>query len=900
MVSPLLSNMEIVEKICTHGGTSVYVVQSTKTKTQYILKHISVPESQRQIDALRYTGALSTDEEVQDYYKQLVSDQTAELELLEKLASSPNLACYRSYQIEPKENEIGYDMYLLCEKRTTLSEIMAQNSMTHLSAVNLGLDLCAALGDLREAGLLHRNVKPSNVYLNEQGHFMLGDLGVARIEELKYCSIPEHMISSYSAPELFDLVGSINTTVDLYSVGLILYRIFNGNHGPFEDEQTSARAADKRRITGEELPAPMYADYEMTAIVKKACALKPEERYQTPEELKQELTEYIRRNQVEDTPIVPPIVVDEEAPVLVEQEEEETVEPVQFTDAEELPDDFKESFSPDTQMLNAIIDSVHKDMEKQAAKSSAEEPAQDDPAEASDRKKPQKKKKRRWIPVVAGIVGALLLAAAVYFFVIRPASVNISGIEVLKVGSTAITVQVDSREKDGAFSVVCSDAYGNSYEQDFVKGRSNTFDQLAPGTQYVITVKPASDKKVSGDSLIRVSTVTRTEILSFTATSIALTQVELNLTLTGNEPESWTVEYGAPGVDPQSVTFAGHSVTIGNLQSNAEYTFVLQQPENTELVGQTSVTYSTVPTVDIEKTTVALSSTKAIISWTIQGQPPEYWTVRVKGADGSEFEQTVTETSVTLEDLKSGMEYTVTISAPTMLQDGVLTVTPKVISISDLKVEENEDGDFVISWKHAEGQEIDGWKLSCTPKGAPKEAGITAELKDVESYTVERTLLVPNTTYVVTVELANGDLLDGTTSVEFAAPEEEEFRDHGFEQGILVLYAEPEEENWKAINLNLPKTSFAPAEKIAFALQTMTKPEQSGDTVRITAVLRNADGTVADVQTTEAVWDDMWDGDLFVGTFPHAPKAAGEYTAQMYFNAKNAAKTQLRVENAAQ
>ena len=74
---------------------------------------------------------------------------------------------------------------------------------------------------------------------------MLGDLGIAKIEELKYCSMPENMLSSYSAPELFSLVGSIEPTTDIYSVGLILYRIYNGNHAPFEDERTSAKAADK-------------------------------------------------------------------------------------------------------------------------------------------------------------------------------------------------------------------------------------------------------------------------------------------------------------------------------------------------------------------------------------------------------------------------------------------------------------------------------------------------------------------------------------------------------------------------------------------------------------------------------------------------------------------------------
>ena len=59
----------------------------------------------------------------------------------------------------------------------------------------------------------------------------------------------------------------------------------------FEDEKTSARAADKLRVTGQQLPAPMYADYEMADILLKACAFKPEDRYQTPQELQEALLE---------------------------------------------------------------------------------------------------------------------------------------------------------------------------------------------------------------------------------------------------------------------------------------------------------------------------------------------------------------------------------------------------------------------------------------------------------------------------------------------------------------------------------------------------------------------------------------------------------------------------------
>ena len=60
MISPLLTNMELVKCISVRGGTSVYIVKSTKSNQSYYLKHICIPESQKQVDALMFTGAAAT------------------------------------------------------------------------------------------------------------------------------------------------------------------------------------------------------------------------------------------------------------------------------------------------------------------------------------------------------------------------------------------------------------------------------------------------------------------------------------------------------------------------------------------------------------------------------------------------------------------------------------------------------------------------------------------------------------------------------------------------------------------------------------------------------------------------------------------------------------------------
>lgn len=877
MVSPLLSNMEVVSCVSKHGGASVYIVRSTKSQARYILKHISVPESQRQIDALRYSGAANTDEEAQKYYEQVVEDYKAELETLESLAGHANIACYRSYQIEPKQDAVGFDLYLLAEDRMTLKDHLEQSPMTHLSAVNLAIDLCDALIDLRAAGFVHRDVKPSNIYLNVQNHFVIGDLGLAKLEELKYCSMPENMISIYSAPELFSLVGTIDPTADIYSVGLILYRIFNGNHAPFEDEKTSARAADKQRITGEALPAPMYADYEMTEILLKACAFKPEDRYATPEEFKDALVEYTKRNQLDESLIVPPIVADDE-PVDFSQEEEE-IEPVQFADVDEMPDDFKESFSPDTQMLNSIIDAVHRDMENDPADETVSE--EDEDGEEIVRKRHKKKKFLFLIPIAA----ILAVAAAVYFLIIAPSTIHVDSITLVSQESTVLSVNVDSPEKDGSFGVLCSDAYGNTYRQSFIGSQNNVFTDLVPGTQYTITVEPLNDEKLTGDYTLRVSTIAETEILSFTVTPVSITQVEINLTVDGPEPSAWGVRYYADGVEEKSVAFIGHSATIADLESDSDYTFELMQPEGIHLTGPTTAEYSTVPTVDITGTTVALSSSTAILSWTIEGTAPEAWTVDIEGESGYTDTQIVSSTTATFEGLTSGEEYTIIISAPTMLQSGKVTIVPTVVEISELKAEIDADGNCKVDWTPVAEPADNSWIVSWKPVGAKDEAARTAEVVDANTYTIAKNDMLPGMATEIKLALANDDKLNGTTTANVTTAASNRFKSYGLNQIYIGMYLRPEQEDWTYLNLNTATSSYKPSQFVAFALQTVQALQASEDEIDVTlVVLDAATGKVIDAETTTYKWDDMWEKSLFVSAFPRTPQEAGSYKLGIYFN----------------
>lgn len=895
--------MEVVQCVSVRGGTAVYTMRSTKSGQTYILKHISVPESQTQVDALLYTGAASSPEEAQKYYEQVVADYQNELELMQSLASSPNLDSYRSYQIEPKEEGVGFDVYLLAENRKTLGEYLADNAMTQLTAVNLGMDLCSALVDLRAAGLIHRDVKPSNIYLSSQGHFTLGDLGIAKIDELKYCSMPENMLSSYSAPELFDLVGTIDPTTDIYSVGLILYRIFNGNHGPFEDEKTSPRAADRMRVTGETLPAPMYADYEMAEIILKACAFKPEERYETPEALRQALVEYMKRNQLTDTLIVPPIIADPE-PIDTEEAEDE-VEPVQFADAEALPEDFKQSFSPDTDMLSSIIESVHQNIDKApGALLNSLEPKEDEDDETEDaasayataRTRRRGRAGKKWPLIVAAVLLVLALGVGCwYHFIYSPSVLHIDDITLVTKESNAIIVRVQADEEDNAFNVVCADAYGNTATLPFTRGQELVFTELSSGTEYTISAEPLHGEKLTGNYSLRVTTISETNVLSFSATPVSITQVELNLTLNGPDPGLWTVLYYAEGVEEKTASFSGHATTIADLESGKEYTFVLQEPEGTHLRGVLETTYSTIPTVDIVGSlAVAASSSSAILSWNYEGDAPESWTVTIEGPDGFSDTQVVSAPTVTFENLTSGEDYTVTISAPNMAQSCTATITPKTTELTSFEAAlDEETGDILLSWTCKVDPAEDLWRVSYGVEGMESFVPVSTETDSREPFRIPIDKLIPNANYTATLELVSGEKLEGYPATLSFQVAEAEKHSVSVYPGLFLC---PDMENWTIQNLGAARSEFTASEKIAYVLEATSDLPDNDTQVSILAVLHRKDnGRIVDLEESNAVWNDLWSGKKWTGSFPRTPQEAGEYTMEIYVDHRLIASTDFTV-----
>ena len=160
--------------------------------------------------------------------------------------------------------------------------------------IRLGIDICSALELCRKFNIIHRDIKPENIFVSASGNFKLGDFGIARTVEKTTGGLSKKGTYTYMAPEVYR-GEKYGPTIDIYSLGIVLYRYLNNNRAPFLPQPPAAitygdnSAALSRRLEGETIPAPVNADTELAAVVLKACAYNPKERYSSAAEMREDL-----------------------------------------------------------------------------------------------------------------------------------------------------------------------------------------------------------------------------------------------------------------------------------------------------------------------------------------------------------------------------------------------------------------------------------------------------------------------------------------------------------------------------------------------------------------------------------------------------------------------------------
>ena len=256
------------------------------------LKVISIPQSDSEVQSLKNDGM--TDNDTTEYFKGIVNDFVQEIQLMTQLKGNSNIVAYEDFAVVEKTKSVGYEILIRMELLTGLPTYLRENQFRVYDVIQLGIDMCRALEVCRDLNIVHRDIKPDNIFVSANGKFKLGDFGVARTIEKTMAGLSRKGTYSYMAPEIYN-GKEYGFEADIYSLGIVLYKLLNNNRDPFLPPYPApVKYSDKteamvKRIQGLELPMPANADEKLARIVFKACAHNPSERYLHPKDLRLEL-----------------------------------------------------------------------------------------------------------------------------------------------------------------------------------------------------------------------------------------------------------------------------------------------------------------------------------------------------------------------------------------------------------------------------------------------------------------------------------------------------------------------------------------------------------------------------------------------------------------------------------
>lgn len=291
---PIFGSWYIDEKIGSGAFGTVYKIKREEFGETYYsaLKVITIPADTSEVSTLLSEGM--DDLSITSYYQEIVQNLIQEIKILNSLKGNSNIVSYEDHQIITEDEGRKYTILIRMELLIPLNIYLSDNKLDDNAIVKLGMDICNALILCEQHGIIHRDIKPDNIFVTKDGNFKLGDFGVARTMEKTMSAMSQKGTYTYMAPEVY-WNKPYNKTADIYSLGLVLYQLLNQNRAPFLPpvpnpiKFSDRENATKRRMQGDEIPLLNIENQYLNAVVLKACNAEIDKRYSNANEMKEVL-----------------------------------------------------------------------------------------------------------------------------------------------------------------------------------------------------------------------------------------------------------------------------------------------------------------------------------------------------------------------------------------------------------------------------------------------------------------------------------------------------------------------------------------------------------------------------------------------------------------------------------
>lgn len=282
---------KIVRLLGTGSYGKVYEIQRSEDGEIFraALKVIRIPKDDEELRKIREDAP--DEDSVRSYLESKVKDIKAEYALMAKLRSCPNIVIYDDHKVIEKKDEPGWIVLIKMELLTQFRQYVKEIGLSEALVKKSGIDLCKALEACQAQNIVHRDIKPGNMFINEYDNIKLGDFGIARKMDHTSTMMTRIGTYPYMAPEIYHGMPA-GFASDIYSVGMVMYRMLNDNIGPFETTlrtTQSVQEAQNRRFRGDPLPYPRHGSRRLKDIIMRALAFDPAYRFRSAVEMRRAL-----------------------------------------------------------------------------------------------------------------------------------------------------------------------------------------------------------------------------------------------------------------------------------------------------------------------------------------------------------------------------------------------------------------------------------------------------------------------------------------------------------------------------------------------------------------------------------------------------------------------------------
>lgn len=182
-----------------------------------------------------------------------------------------------------EDDEIAYIVMELVNGKTLYEHLSQEVSYEIREVGEIIRQVLDGIGYAHSEGVVHRDLKLSNILINNDGRIKISDFGIARIESSNLTRVGDVLGTPYCmAPEQF-LGQDVNALVDLYAIGIVAYELltgvkpFSGNAATVMQQVLNNHPVDPSKLNSRLSPL-------MDAVLRKALAKKREDRFQSARE----------------------------------------------------------------------------------------------------------------------------------------------------------------------------------------------------------------------------------------------------------------------------------------------------------------------------------------------------------------------------------------------------------------------------------------------------------------------------------------------------------------------------------------------------------------------------------------------------------------------------------------